>query len=166
MPQTLRDTLILLFAVLSRESARKKLYSLKAGQEGRQDVGRLLRAISNSEKVQARRILNSVRGRIDASQSYLETVFEKEIADIVSRYSEALNEAKKEENKALITALSQLRTAERKIVSFYSKESHDVTVNKENRYFVCQFCGYIHLDEAPVSCPVCGADQDAFRETE
>jgi rubrerythrin len=164
MPANMKEKLLKFFGVLSKASARKKIYSQKARQEDRPLASHLLRVISESESVQARRLFNSLKGKIDISSQYISTIFEKEIEEIISEYSEGFNEAQQEENKALIQALSQLRAAEKRIMSFYSKETKDVKVNKEQKYFVCQFCGYISVDKAPQSCPVCGASSSAFRE--
>ncbi len=160
----LREKLIKTFGLLSKASARKKVYSQKARQEGRQEVSHLLRVISESESVQARRLFNSLRGQIDTSGHYISTIFEKELEVIIGEYSENLREAQQEENKAITQVLSQLRAAERRIMSFYSKETKDVTVNKAQKYFVCQFCGYINIEKPPESCPICGADKKSFRE--
>jgi rubrerythrin len=51
------------FAQLSKAAARRKIYSRKATREGRPDVARLLRAMSASEAVQARRLFNSLIGK-------------------------------------------------------------------------------------------------------
>ncbi|MEN8257633.1 MAG: rubredoxin-like domain-containing protein, partial [Thermodesulfobacteriota bacterium] len=148
-----------------KAAARKKIYSQKARQEGRQEVSHLLRAIAESEAVQARRLFNSLRGQIDISDQYISTIFEKELEEIIEEYSECLRDAQQEENKAMIQALSQLQAAERRIMSFYSKEKKGVKVKKKQKYFLCKFCGYLHIDKPPESCPICGAQKKDFRET-
>ena len=69
------------FAQLSKAATRRKIYSRRASRDGRPDVARLLRAMSASEAVQARRLFNSLIGKIDTSDEYLTTIFEKEIQD-------------------------------------------------------------------------------------
>ncbi len=164
MPTNMREKLINTFGLVSRASARKKVYAQKARQEGRNDVSHILRAISASEAVQACRLFNSLRGHIDHSDQYVSTIFEKELEEIIGEYSEDLREAQQGENKAIIQVLSQLLAAERRIKSFYSRKTKDVTVKKAQKYFVCRFCGYINTGKPPESCPICGASQDAFRE--
>ena len=164
MTPNIEKILISAFSLLSKASARKKVYSLKAIKEGREDLSHLLRTISESESVQARRLFNSLRGHIDNSDLYISTIFEKEIEKIVEEYTANLSEAEKEKNKTLTQVLSQLRAAERRIMSFYSKETKDVRVNKAQKYFVCQFCGYINIEKPPETCPICGANQNGFRE--
>jgi len=164
MSSNLIEKLIKTFGLLSKASARKTVYSQKARQEENQEVSHLLRTISKSEAIQARRLFNSLRGKIDTSNQYISTIFEKELKDVVDEYSESLSQAQKEDNKAMTQALSQLRAAERRIMSFYSKEKKKVNVHKAQKYFVCQFCGYINTKKPPESCPICGANQNGFSE--
>ena len=158
------EILIKTFGLLSKASARKKVYAQKARQENCQEVSHLLRVISESETIQARRIFNSLRGQIDISDQYVSTIFETEIEEIIGEYSKALGGAHQEENNAIIQVLSQLRAAERHIMSFYSKETKDINVEKEQKYFVCRFCGYINLEIIPELCPICGAAKTGFQE--
>jgi rubrerythrin len=151
------------FARLSKAAARRKIYSRKASKEGRPEVARFLRAMSASEAVQARRLFNSLIGRVDTSDAYLSSIFEEEVQTILENYSELINNAAAEK-PALLHALLQLRAAETRLRSFYSRDSKDVHVDKDAGYFVCRFCGYLSIDSPPEKCPVCGAPMDAFHE--
>jgi len=151
------------FARLSQASARRKIYSRKALRDGRPGLARFLRAMSASEAVQARRLFNSLIGRIDKSDAYLATVFEKEVQVILENYSELIDSASVE-RPALLHALSQLRAAATRLRSFYSSDNKNVKVNKDAKYFVCSFCGYLSIDRAPEKCPICGAPLDAFHK--
>ncbi|MFC1837140.1 rubredoxin-like domain-containing protein [Thermodesulfobacteriota bacterium] len=164
MTPNIEKILISAFSFLSKASARKKVYSRKALKEGREDLSHLLRTISESESVQARRLFNSLRGQIDNSDQYISTIFEKEIEDIIGEYSAGLSEIEKEKNKALKQALFQLRAAEKRTLSFYSKNKKDTKDGKKKKYFVCQFCGFINVENPPETCPICGATQKGFRE--
>jgi rubrerythrin len=151
------------FAQLSQASARRKIYSRKALKEGRPGLAQFLRAMSASEAVQARRLFNSLIGRVDKSDAYLTTVFEKEVQAILEEYSKLIDTASAD-RPALLHALSQLRAAENRLRSFYSLDDKDVNVKENAAYFVCRFCGYLSVDRAPEKCPVCGAPMDAFDE--
>ena len=152
------------FARLSQASARRKIYSRKALKEGRPGLARFLRAMSASEAVQARRLFNSLIGRIDKSDTYLATIFEEEMQALLENYSELIDSASVE-RPGLLHALSQLRAAATRLRSFYSSDNKDVKVTEDAGYFVCRFCGYLSIDRAPEKCPVCGAPMDAFHET-
>jgi rubrerythrin len=117
-----------------------------------------------SEAVQARRLLNSLIGRIDTSGGYLETIFAEEIPAVLENYTELINNTKAE-RPALLQAISQLRAAEKRLRSLYSQQNRDVKIKKNAKYFVCYFCGYLDTDSPPEKCPICGAARDAFRET-
>jgi len=151
------------FAQLSKGAARKKIYSRKAAKEGRTEVARFLRAMSASESVQARRLFNSLIGKVDTSAEYITTIFAKELPAVLEKYSAIIDNATAE-RPALLHALSQLRAAETRLRSFYSPDSGDVAVNKDSGYFVCSFCGYVSIDSPPEKCPICGASRDAFQE--
>ena len=151
------------FARLSKAATRRKIYSRKAAKEGRPEVARFLRAMSASEAVQAHRLFNSLIGRVDTSDAYLSSIFEEEVQTILENYSELINNAAAEK-PALLHALLQLRAAETRLRSFYSRDSKDVHVDKDAGYFVCRFCGYLSIDSPPEKCPVCGAPMDAFHE--
>ena len=151
------------FARLSKAAARRKVYSRKAAKEGRQSLAHFLRAMSISEAVQARRLFNNLIGRVDKADTYLATIFEEEVQDILENYSELIENAA-DERPGLTNALSQLRAAETRLRSFYSQDSKDVKVKENSEYFVCRFCGYLAIGRAPEKCPVCGAPLDAFHE--
>ena len=164
MPDTTTDQyLAQAFARLSKAAARKKIYSRKAAKEGRPEVARLLRAMSASEAVQARRLFNSLVGRVDTSDEYIATIFAKELPAILEKYS-AFIDCATAERPALLHALSQLRAAETRLRSFYSPDTGDVTVKEDSGYLVCGFCGYLSIDRAPEKCPICGAPFEAFDE--
>ena len=71
------------FAELARSAARRKIYSRKAAKEGKPAVAHFLRAMSASEAVQSRRLFNSLIGRVDTSDTYLDTIFEKGVQAIL-----------------------------------------------------------------------------------
>ncbi|MBU0965915.1 MAG: hypothetical protein KKA54_05995 [Proteobacteria bacterium] len=152
------------YALLSRAAARKKIYSLKALKEDKPQTAHLLRALSESEAAQARRILNMIRGRIDPSESYLATIFEKEIAEILERYTEEINNAKAAGLTNVVSVLTQLYDAEKKLHIFYGHDAQDSSGAEDDRYFVCQFCGYVCKSHPPDNCPVCSAKKETFME--
>jgi len=164
MQDNIEEMLLRTFGLLSKAAARKKIYAKKAAREGREGAGHLIRAIAESEKVQAHRIFSAYRGHIDLSEKYLSTLFEKEIEDIIEQYSRVLGTAKKDANQAILHALTQLLAVEKRIRSYYSTEKKDIPDDHDRTYHVCSFCGHINEAPLPDSCPVCGAARDSFRE--
>lgn len=150
------------FSLLSKAAARKKIYSLMAIKDGRDDLGHLLRAISESELVQARRLFNSLKGQIDISDQYISTIFEKEVVGILEEYNASLRKVHDKNDISLTQVFTQLQSAEKRVMSFYSKQKKDIKITRPQKYFVCKFCGYINTNEAPEFCPVCGACKSKF----
>jgi rubrerythrin len=153
------------FAGLSRAAARRKIYSRKADKEGRTAVAHFLRAMSASEAVQARRLFNSLIGRVDTSDAYIETIFAKELHAILENYS-SLIDSLPEQKPALLQALKQLRAAETRLRSFYDGNKKDINADKNAGYFVCRFCGYLSTGSPPEKCPLCTAPRDAFDQVD
>lgn len=166
MQSDIEKNLLTTLGILQRASARKKIYSQKAKKEGRKEIGLLLRAISTSEAIQARRILNLIKGQIDLSGDYLNTVFEQDIDSLLDRYIQDIEEVTQAGIPSIPQALTQLRAAERRIKSFYSKKTKDVRIKEDETLYVCNFCGYISVDNIPTSCPICSAEKKAFKQIE
>jgi len=155
--------LIQAFALLSKSAKRKKIYSRKAAGLNRPEVAHFLRAMSASEDIQARRLFNGIIGKVDTSDEYLATVFEREVQEILEHYADIIN-TDSGRRPALLHAIKQLRAAETRLRSFYSKESRDVNLSENTKYFVCQFCGYLSTGSPPDKCPICTAPREAFTE--
>ena len=160
----LEEMMLRTFGLLSRAAARKKIYAKKAVREGRNGLGHLIRAITESEKVQAHRVFSAYRGHVDLSDKYLSTIFEKEIEEVIDQYSLDLTKAEKSDNQAIIHALTQLLSVEKHIRNYYSTEKGDIIDDTDKDYHVCSFCGYINQGDLPEACPICGAKRDAFKE--
>ena len=164
MANNMNTDLFKIFGLLSNSSARKKIYSRQAAKEGHTEIAHLLRAMMESEGVQARRMYHTMRGRIDKSDEFLATIFEKEIQDNIDAYSEKIRAAEQAGKTSIVHALSQLRAAEKRLLSFYNSQTKDVTIDRDMKYFVCQFCGYLSRNSAPDKCPICTADKERFNK--
>jgi rubrerythrin len=164
MVKTMETDLFDVYGMIANSAARKKIYSRKAAREGDAEAAHLLRTMMESEAVQAKRMYHSMRGRIDKSPHYLATIFEKETQANIDTYSEKIRAAEKAGMKSLVHALTQLRAAEKILLSFYNRETKDLSISKDMQYFVCQFCGYVSQNKAPHKCPICTADKERFKE--
>ncbi len=164
MLTNMEEKMLRTFGLLSRAAARKKIYAKKAVREGRNELGHLIRAITESEKIQAHRVFSAYRGHIDLSDKYLSTIFEEEIEELIDQYSLDLTEAEKSGNQAITHALTQLLSVEKLIRNYYSAKTGDIIDDTDKDYHVCSFCGYINQADLPEACPICGAKRDAFKE--
>lgn len=164
MQNNVEEMLLRTYGLLAKAAARKKIYGKKAVRDGRAGVGHLIRAITESEKIQAHRVFSAYRGQIDLSEKYLATLFEKEIEDVIEQYAQDLSAAEKGDNQAILHALPQLLAVEKRIRAYFATEKGDVADDSDRAYHVCIFCGHINEEPLPDSCPVCGAARGSFRE--
>lgn len=163
--ESIRDKLVTTFALLSLASARKSVYARRAELAEEIEISRLLKAIGESESVQARRILNSLRGKVDMTDEYIQTLFDVEIEKLIERLSEDLILAAKQDDTPMIQVLSQLRAVERRNKAFYLADKEEVQIEEGQDYYICQFCGYVSSGSLPACCPICGADRHGFKES-
>ena len=166
IPPKIDEKLLTTFGTLMRASARKKVYSHKAKKEGDLQTALLLRAIASSEAIQARRILNLIKGHIDLSEVYLQTIFEDEVGSLIERYDQDIELISQSGIPSIPEAMTQLRAAERRIKSFYTKNSQKFRSTDNETLYVCNFCGYISVDHIPETCPICSAEKKAFIKVE
>jgi rubrerythrin len=163
MPKNETEQLLAVaFAQLSQAAARRKIYSRKAAMDGSSEIALFLKAMSASEAIQARRLFNSLIGKIDISDNYKSAIFEKEVPDILEVYSE-LHRYAGDQKPALLIAIAQLQSAEKRLRSFYSEKDKDIKVKHDASYHVCKFCGYLSDAGPPEKCPVCGASKTSFK---
>jgi rubrerythrin len=116
--------------------------------------------------MQARRLFNNFRGKIDRSEQALATIFNAELTAVLAEYDKQLGLARESGNLALVQALTQLRRAETRLGSFYDQGGGQITVASDEQYHVCPFCGYLAAGKVPDRCPICGAVGESFLEAE
>lgn len=164
MPAKTEKNLAYAFAAESKASARNEAFALKAAMEGYPQIARLFRAVSDAESVHARRYLLLMRGKIGSTAENLETAFQNEIKANVDEYPNLIKDAAAEDQKSALKAFSQSRDVESFHAQLYKKAINDMVADRETDYHVCQVCGYIHEDDAPDKCPICGAVKEKFKQ--
>ncbi|MBU1138924.1 MAG: hypothetical protein KKA76_08110 [Proteobacteria bacterium] len=151
-----------IFLQVSRAAIRKKLYGLRAEQDGDIQLARLFRAIAVSEEAQARRLLLQLRGRTGKNAENCQTAFAEEIPDLISRYEQAAETAESGGEKAMHFAFSQSARVQRKHLSL--KKKLEKNRDMESAYHVCGFCGFVMEGSAPDNCPICSAPASRFQK--
>ena len=164
MTEKTEKNLAYAFAAESKASVRNEAFARKADAEGYATLARLFRAVSQAESVHAHRYLLLMRGKIGTTEENLEAAFQNEIKANVDEYPGLIKDASDEGKDAPLKAFSQSRDVESRHADLYKKAMNEMLSDRETRYYVCQVCGYIHEDEAPENCPVCGAVKTKFKE--
>lgn len=166
MKQIVQEQLQQLFMKLTLGSARKKIYALRAKQEGNTDLAALFFAISNSEAAQAARVLIQLRGQTGSSEQNCIMSFEQEIPATIESYEQTARLAGDCQDKAMHGACSQSARVQRMHLSLKKKLDNKSSQEEKGAasYHVCQFCGFIMTDKAPENCPICTAPASRFQK--
>lgn len=150
------------FLKVSRTAARKKLYAMRAEQDGNAQLARLFRAIAVSEDAQATRLLIQLRGQTGSNETNCQTAFEEEIPSLIAQYEQGAETAAEMEERAMHSAFRQSAKVERIHLSLKKKLEKDP--DRDKSYHVCTFCGFIMEEHAPDFCPICTAPASRFKQ--
>jgi len=140
-------------------------YAKKAEEEGFPQVAHLFRAVASSESVHSRRhfrLLEAIRD----TQSNMEQAFQQENAVNGVYYPKMIKEAEDDGEKTAALVFSHARDVEAVHSRLYRKALDHLAEEKFVEYHVCSECGYLHENEPPDTCPVCGAPKDKFSKVE
>lgn len=159
----MEEKLLDLFALLSRSSTRSKVYSMRAIKDGRPRLAKLFLALAESQAMQAQRFLMQIRGTIGATDENEKIAFVTELPRVIDEYKELVAEAEQEGFKALATGFSQSREVDRLLLEIHDKLNEQTA---ETEYHVCDFCGYVAVDEPPDNCPICTAPKSRFQKVD
>jgi len=157
---------------LERESYGRTIYlafARSAEEEGLDNLSKLFRAAAESETVHAMNLLDAL-GEIGEAYSNIKRLLAEEDCDIDSTYPTLAKEALKEGRSEASMAFNWILSVEKEHKELFGqalphlKKEEDI---EEERYFLCENCGYISQGVAPPkSCPVCGAPASEFKEVE
>ncbi len=164
MNQILQEQLQKIFMEMARGAARKKIYAMRAKQEGNKALASLFLAISNSESAQAARFLIQLRGQTGSNESNSSMAFDHEIPATINLFEQTGQLASDIQEKAMHSACSQSARVQRMHLSLKKKLDRKDTQDNTASYHVCQFCGFIMEGKAPENCPICTAPASRFQE--
>lgn len=162
MDSTTRIQIERCFLEVSRGAARKKIYALRAEQDGNKQLAKLFRAIAVSEEAQAIRLLLQLRGQTGTNSQNCRAAFEEEIPSLMEQYERAMDTAAKAGERAMESAFLQSAKVAR--IHLNLKKKLDSDPAKDSAYHVCTFCGFIMENHAPDKCPICTAPAKRFKE--
>lgn len=166
MNEILKEQLQEIFLAMTRGAARKKIYAMRAKQEGNKGLASLFSAISRSETAQAARFLIQLRGQTGSSEQNCTRGFTDEIPATIKLYEQTTRLAADSRETAMHSACSQSARVQGMHLSLKKKLDRKGSQGQETTvsYQVCQFCGFIMEGKAPDHCPVCTAPASRFQE--
>jgi rubrerythrin len=150
------------FAGESQANRKYLAFAKQADKEGYPQVARLFRAAAEAETVHAHAHLKALGG-INGTVENLKTAISGETHEFKSMYPGMIEDAKKEGNKAAEKSFVYANQVEEVHAGLYKKALENIDKPSDvDRYYVCPVCGYTSENEAPDSCPICGAKKKAF----
>ena len=150
------------FAGESQANRSYLAFAEQADKEGHPQAAKLFRAAAAAETVHAHAHLRTLGG-VKSTKENLQAAIDGETHEFKKMYPEMIETAKEEGNKAAERSFSYANAVEEVHAGLYQKaiDSLDNPADVEC-YYVCSVCGYTAENEAPDTCPVCGAKAKAF----
>ena len=156
------DNLKEAFAGESQANRKYLAFAKKADREGYPQAAKLFRAAAEAETVHAHAHLRALGG-IKSTAENLEEAFAGETHEFTEMYPEMIEDAKLEGKKAAERSFDFANKVEKIHADLYKKAMENLDNPEEvDCYYVCSVCGYTCENEAPGTCPVCGAKGNAF----
>lgn len=151
------------FAGESQANRKYLAFAKKADAEGYSQAAKLFRAAAESETIHAHKHLRYIGGIGDTTTN-LAAAIEGETYEYTTMYPQFLADAVSEGDDDVAQFIKYVVTVENEHADLYKEMADSLGNNDDVRYFVCNVCGHVHTEEAPESCPVCGAPKSAFKE--
>jgi rubrerythrin len=155
--QHLRDA----FAGESQANRKYLAFAEKADKEGYPQVAKLFRAAGAAETVHAHAHLRAL-GEIGNTADNLKVAVAGETHEFKQMYPGMIADAKEEGNKTAERSFVFANEVEKVHAELYQNALDNLDSLEEADYYVCSVCGMTVENEAPDSCPVCGAKASAF----
>lgn len=154
------------FAGESQANRKYLAFSQKANKEGFEKVSRLFQAVAEAETIHALKHLQVMNG-VDSTVENLKKAVEGEHHEFTEMYPAFIAEAEKEDNQTAVNAFHLANEAEQVHHGLYEKALQAVEQGKDypaDSFYLCPVCGYVHENEAPDRCPICGAPANVFKQ--
>ena len=135
----------------------------KADEEGYPQIARLFRAVAAAEAAHARSHFELLE-KIRSTEENLKLSFEKETFVNQVAYPAFLKQAWADEDKLSIWYFTKARNAEERHAHLYKLAISDMVSDKETKFFVCSYCGWVETLARPEKCPNCGRAPELYDE--
>jgi len=150
------------FAGESQANRKYLAFAKKADQEGHPQAAKLFRAAAEAETVHAHAHLRALGG-IRGTRENLKEAVAGEIYEFKSMYPAMIEDAREEGSTVAERGFTYANAVEEVHAGLYQKALDNLdNPPAVDCYCVCSVCGYTHENEAPETCPVCGAKRKAF----
>ncbi len=150
------------FAGESQANRKYLAFAKKADQEGYPQAAKLFRAAAEAETVHAHTHLRALGG-IRGTRENLQEALAGEIHEFRSMYPAMIEAAQEEGNTVAERGFTYANAVEEIHAGLYQKTLDNLdNPPAVDSYYVCSVCGYTCENEAPETCPVCGAKRKAF----
>lgn len=149
------------FAGESQANRKYLAFAKQAEKDGQPQVAKLFRAAAEAETVHAHAHLRALKG-IKTTAENLKEAIAGETHEFKSMYPGMIQAAKEEGNKVAERSFDFANKVEKVHADLYQKALDNLGKLEEVDYYVCSVCGYTCENEAPHTCPVCGAKANAF----
>ena len=154
------------FAGESQANRKYAHFADKAADEGFKNIAKLFKAASEAEAFHAKRLLKT-GGVTGTTVENLQSAVQGETHEFTEMYPAFIEEAEKEGNQSALNAFTLANEAEKAHHGLYEKALAAVEQGQDypaDSFYLCPVCGYVHENEAPDRCPICGAPGSAFKQ--
>lgn len=156
------------FAGESQANRMYTAFAKKADEEELSQVARLFRAAAAAETVHA---LNhfQVMDKVNSTEKNLKTAAEGEAEEFREMYPDFIATAEEEGEENAMHSFDYANQVEEIHHNMYNEALEAVQSGQdlpETDMYVCQGCGNTVEEEAPDTCPICGAPKSLFEKIE
>ena len=103
---------------------------------------------------------------VGATEDNLKSAIAGETYEFTSMYPSFIEDAVMEGEKQSERSFHFANEAEKVHANLFRKARENLLSARDVDYFVCSVGGYIAEEEAPDTCPICGAKKEAFKLVE
>ena len=149
------------FAGESQANRKYLAFALKAEEEGHPQIAKLFRAAADAETIHAHAHLRALNG-VGSTEENLKEAIGGETFEFESMYPPMIEAANGEGNEAAERSFTLANAVEKIHAELYQKALDNLDGAQDTDYYVCSVCGNTVENEAPDTCPICGAKSQAF----
>ncbi len=151
------------FAGESQANRKYLAFAKKADQEGHHQAAKLFRAAAEAETVHAHAHLRALDG-VGSTADNLKAAVGGETYEFETMYPPMIADAEAEGHAAAVRSFRFANEVEKVHAEMYQKALDTLDNPRQVDYYVCSVCGNTVENEAPESCPICGAKAEAFNK--